>query len=148
MSLISAMITANEAAFESPDCFHYTNLQEFNSYVDGMEATDYPVNIVLPYKITSTYRPPFSFDTAIIRGYVVRRIEEDTNDWRTIDVEFKYISEMRELARQFIKEMLLQDLVDNKRDAASTMDPEYMFLHPHLFGVLYTLNLPVMQKLC
>lgn len=148
MTLLQAVQEANELAFALPDRLAFANLTEFNSFVDSFTFPEYPINLVIPFTVNSEFIPPFTKDTAIIRGYMLTRIEQDTNDWRSPEIETLYIQPMRDLVKQFVKNLLLTEVIDNSRNATLSMSPEYMFLHPHLFGVMYSINLPVIQKVC
>lgn len=127
----------------------FANLQEFNAFHDSFQFEDWPRNVVVPPGITGTFNGIKGAEVLILRGWVLRRINEDTNDWRSVQIEELYTSPMRELARKFIRRMLDSEIVDTERDAATyRIDPEYMFLHSHLFGVSYQASIPIMKNVC
>lgn len=128
----------------------FANLQEFNAFMDSFNFEDWPRNVVVPPVVNGTFNGIRSRETLILRGWVLRRIPEDTNDWRSVKLEPDYIEPMRILARKFIRRMLDQnDLIDPERDEATyTITPEYMFLTKHLFGVSYQAQIPIMKNVC
>ena len=128
----------------------FANLQEFNAFMDSFTFEDWPRNIIVPPVINGTFDGIRGRETLILRGWVLRRINEDTNDWRSVKLEPDYIEPMRILARKFIRRMLDQnDLIDPERDESTyTITPEYMFLNQHLFGVSYQAQIPIMKNVC
>ena len=127
----------------------FANLQEFNSFMDSFNFEDWPRNIVVPPVVNGTFNGIKAAETLVLRGWVLRRISEDTNDWRSVLLEPDYISPMRDFARKFIRRMLDSEIVDPSRDPATyTITPEYMFLNQHLFGVSYQAQIPIMKNVC
>ena len=127
----------------------FANLQEFNSFMDSFNFEDWPRNIVVPPVVNGTFNGIKAAETLVLRGWVLRRISEDTNDWRSVLLEPDYISPMRDFARKFIRRMLDSEIVDPSRDPATyTITPEYMFLNQHLFGVSYQAQIPITKNVC
>jgi hypothetical protein len=127
----------------------FANLQEFNAFMDSFNFEDWPRNVVVPPVVNGTFNGIKAAETLVLRGWVLRRIPEDTNDWRSVQLEPDYISPMRDFARKFVRKMLDSDIVDPSRDPASyTITPEYMFLNQHLFGVSYQAQIPIMKNVC
>ena len=127
----------------------FANLQEFNSFMDSFNFEDWPRNIVVPPVVNGTFNGIKAAETLVLRGWVLRRISEDTNDWRSVLLEPDYISPMRDFARKFIRRMLDSEIVDPSRDPATyTITPEYMFLNQHLFGVSYQAQIPIIKNVC
>lgn len=129
----------------------YANLQEFNSFLDSINVAQYPLNLVVPIDLDGTFLNNRFKDTLTIQGWVLTRISEDTNDWRSIELEDTYINPMRALARTFLIK-LVNDAnigVDPEQETVRySIKPEYMFMHAHLFGVSYRMNLPVTGNVC
>lgn len=127
----------------------FANLQEFNAFMDSFTFLEYPRNVVVPYKLTGTFKGSLKKKFIRIQGWSLTRIVEDTNDWRSVLLEPQYIQPMRELAEKFILNVIDSDLTDPEmNDVQYSIDPEYMFLSSHLFGVSYTLNWPVTEFVC
>jgi hypothetical protein len=127
----------------------FANLTEFNSFMDGFNFNDWPQNVLVPYDINGTILNNRKKRILVLTGWVLTRITEDTNDWRSVKLEEKYIQPMRELAEKFITQLLNQDMVDPEVEAVSySVKREYMFLNNHAFGVSYTINLPITAKIC
>ena len=117
--------------------------------MDSFTFSDWPRNIVVPPVINGVFRGIKGAETLVLRGWVLRRIPQDTNDWRSVKLEPDYIDPMRVLARKFIRRMLDSEIVDTDREEASyTITPEYMFLNQHLFGVSYQAQIPIMKNAC
>jgi hypothetical protein len=149
MTILEAIKQANTAA-EIPN-FSFANLQSFNSFhVDSFNYEDWPRNVVAPFTIQGTFDGgPHTSETLIIEGFIVRRINQDTNDWRHESVEPDFIEPMRVMARKFIRKLLDSDIVDPQRNAAGyTIQAEYMLLNSHLFGVGYRAQIPIMKNVC
>ena len=127
----------------------FANLQELNSFLDSFNFQDYPRNVIVPFTVNGTVKNNRLKEVLPIRGWVLRRIAQDTNDFRSVKIEPEYIDPMRVLARAFIKELLASDLVDAEvEDVTYTITAEYMFLSAHLFGVSYQINWPITGKIC
>lgn len=128
----------------------FANLQEFNAFMDSFTFDEYPRNIIVPYnltgRITSQGRKR---KTLTIQGWGLTRISQDTNDWRSVALEPVYMIPMRDMVERFIVSLANADFVDPEtEDIQYTIRPEYMFLPAHLFGVSYTVSLPVTGKIC
>jgi len=147
MSILEAIQLANtEAGIRG---LHYANLQEFNAFMDSFNFEDWPGNIVVPPVVNGTFNGIKAAETLVLRGWVLKRIPEDTNDWRSVKLEPDHISPMRDLARKFVRRMLDSGIVDVERDPVTySITPEYMFLSSHLFGVSYQAQIPIMQNVC
>lgn len=128
----------------------FANLQEFNAFhVDSFNYEDWPRNVVVPFDINGNFDGIRAVETLVLRGWVLRRIPEDTNDWRSVQVEPLYIEPMRVLARKFIRRVLDSEIIDAEREQATyTLRAEYMFLSSHLFGVSYQAQIPIMKNVC
>lgn len=127
----------------------FANLQEFNAFMDSFTFNDWPRNIVVPPDIDGTFDGIRAGETLILRGWILRRINEDTNDWRSVKLEPDYIEPMRVLARKFIRRMLDSGIIDPQREEARySIKAEYMFLSKHLFGVSYQASIPIMKNVC
>jgi len=127
----------------------FANLQEFNAFMDSFQFEDWPRNIVVPPVVNGVFDGIRGGETLILRGWVLRRISEDTNDWRSVKLEPDYIEPMRVLARKFIRRMLDSEIVDAEReDVSYSITPEYMFLPAHLFGVSYQAQIPIFKNVC
>ena len=147
MSILEAIELANtDAGIRG---LSFANLQEFNAFMDSFNFEDWPRNIVVPPVVNGTFNGIKAAETLVLRGWVLKRIPEDTNDWRSVKLEPDYISPMRDFARKFIRRMLDSGIVDVERDPVTySITPEYMFLSSHLFGVSYQAQIPIMKNVC
>lgn len=151
MTILEAIQEANTAAGVASGSLAFASLQEFNSFMDSFEFSDYPVNVVVPVplagRITMTaYRIK---DVATISGWMLTRIAQDTNNFRSVAIEPTYIAPMRTLAKKFIVALCNTDIIDTEVEEVSyTITPEYQFLSAHLFGVSYSVSLPVLARVC
>lgn len=150
MTLLEAIQEANTAAGIDAGSLAFAQLQEFNSFMDSFEFDDYPVNVVVPIEINGVITEPYRIkDVAVIQGWMLTRIAQDTNDYRSVQIEPTYINPMRILAKKFMVALLNTDIIDPEVSNVSySIMPEYQFLNAHLFGVSYRINLPVHSRVC
>lgn len=147
MSILEELQEASKAAKVKDMSF--ANLQEFNSFMDSFTFLEYPRNIVVPFSLNGTFAANRVKDVIPLQGWMLTRIKEDTNDWRSVKLEPDYIAPMRSLARKFLIHVLNSDLTDPEvPNVTYSITPEYMFLSSHLFGVSYRMNWPVHSRLC
>jgi hypothetical protein len=127
----------------------FANLQEFNAFKQSFEFSDWPRNIVVPPVVNGEFRNNRVKQTLVLRGWVLTRIAQDTDDWRSVQLEPAYIDPMRQNAIKFLRKMLNTDIVDPEREIVTfTVTPEYMFLDNHVFGVSYSCNVPLVDHVC
>lgn len=75
---------------------------------------------------------------------MVTRINQDTNDYRSVKIEPDYIAPMRAAARTFLRKLTESDLTNPEvGDISYRIGSEYQWLSTHLFGVFYTMRWPV-----
>lgn len=147
MTILDALTEANTAA--GIKTFSFANLQEFNSFIDSFKALDYPINVIVPIPLNGNILPSRTKDNLSIQGWMITRINEDTNNYRSAKIEDDYIHPMRKLAKKFLVKLSETDIVDPEVDnIAYSIRPEYMFLATHVFGVSYTCTLPINSKIC
>lgn len=153
MTILEAIQEANDTA--KIRTLAFANIQEFQSFMDSFTFNDYPVNIVIPPSITGTRTSNRNKIVFAIQGWVLQRIPEDTNDYRSIKIQETYMAPMQTLATKFINALLKtgeddgEDFVDPEVEEVSwTIRPEYAFLPDHLFGCSYTVNLPSTTTIC
>lgn len=147
MTVIEILKSAtDEAGFKG---LSFANLQEFNSFMDSFNFNDYPRNVIVPYPLNGTLKDNRKKKVIPLQGWALLRIAEDTNDWRSINLEVDYIQPMRVLVEKFVTKLAESDITDPEiEDITYSIRPEYMFLSSHLFGVSYTINWPVGSKYC
>ncbi len=129
----------------------FANLQEFQSFMDSFTFQEWPVNVLVPFTVNGNTNMNTGIRKATVplQGWVLTRVSEDPNDYRSKAFEEKYLNPMRTLAKKFIKNLLDTDIID--RDVNNVTDsivPEYMFLNAHTFGVSYTINLAIRDNVC
>ena len=149
MTILEAIEEANREA--GIDYFSIANIKEFQSFMDSFEYAEYPRNIVVPFTLSGNYNTNTfnNKSTVNIQGWIIQRIQEDTNDWRTAEVEVNYLEPLRTLAKGFLGKLVQTEIVDSEvQNISFNIRPEYAFLNAHLFGVGYTINLPIVQNVC
>jgi len=147
MTLLAAIQGANNNA--AIPTLAFASLQEFNSFMDSFSYSQYPVNVVVPWTSNGTTLNGRRKAVVPLQGWVLRRVSEDTNNWRSIAVESAYLDPMRVLAIRFIRNLLDEDIIDPEVESVTdVIRPEYAFLSAGLFGVSYTVNLPINQTVC
>lgn len=147
MSIIETLDDASKTAgFKG---LSFANLQEFNAFHDSFNFLDYPRNVIVPYNTNGVVTTNRKKKVILLQGWALTRISQDTNDWRSVNLEKDYIQPMRVLTEKFIMQVINSDVTDPEvQDIAYTIRPEYMFLNSHLFGVSFTLNWPTKGNLC
>lgn len=147
MTIKEALQAANDVT--TAKVFAFADIREFNSFQNSFEDLEYPINVVIPVQVSGNVVGNRYKETALIQGWFLTRIHDHTNDYRSAEIEDVYINPMRENARKFLQELRRQDIYDSEVEEVShTIIPEYMFLANHLFGVSYTINLPITGKVC
>lgn len=127
----------------------FANIREFNAFMDSFNYDDYPVNIVVPFTSNGTTLNGRRKAIIPLQGWVLRRIPEEPLDVRSVSAEHDYIAPMRAKAVKFIAKLLETDVIDPEVDGVTdTIRSEYAFLANHLFGVSYTVNVPVVESVC
>lgn len=145
MTLLQALEDANSAV-KGIKGLTFANIQEFNSFVDSFKFPDWPRNIVVPIVLDGTFKEgdarPHEFIN--LQGWMVTRINQDTNDYRSAKIEPDYIAPMRAAARLFLTKLVESDLTNPEvKDISYRIGSEYQWLSTHLFGVFYTMRWPV-----
>jgi len=147
MTVLEALEEANN--IQGIKGLSFASLQEFNSFKDSFNYLDWARNIVVPIALTGTIEPHRTAEILIIQGWMLTRINQDTNDFRSVKIEDDYIDQMRKAARKFILNLVESDLTNPQvANIGYRITPEYQFLDAHLFGVSYSLQWPVNGKLC
>lgn len=147
MTILEALTEANDTAKIRTMAF--ANIAEFNSFQDSFTFQDYPANVIVPPSISGTRTNNRNKAVVALQGWVIQRIPEDTDNYRSIKIEETYMKPMREKAIKFINALLDTDIIDPEVENISwTVRPEYMWLPNHLFGVSYTVNIPINTIVC
>src|SRR5688572_17267730 len=86
----------------------FANLQEFQSFMDSFTFQEWPVNVLVPFTVNGTTNMDNGIRNAIVvlQGWVLTRVSEDPNDYRSLAFESKYLNPMRTLAKKFIKQVI------------------------------------------
>ncbi len=149
MTILEAIEESNaEAGIRT---LSFAQLQEFNSFLDSFTFQEFPVNVVVPFSVSGNLLQSEIAvkQTLALSGWVLTRIKLDTNDYRSKQIEIDYMQPMRLLAKKFLLALRATDIVDPEvQSIAYTIRPEYAFLNAHLFGCSYTINLPIISRVC
>lgn len=149
MTILEAIEAANEET--GIRTLSFAQLQEFNSFLDSFTFEEYPIHVMVPFTISGNLiqEERTVKQTLALSGWVLTRISEDTNDFRSRQVEIDYTAPMRLLAKKFLISLRSQDIVDPEVSSIPyTIRPEYQLFHAHLFGCSYTINLPIISRVC
>jgi hypothetical protein len=147
VTILEAIQEANTATKNKG--LSFANLQEFNAFHDSFTHLEYPRNVVVPFAFNGTFLSNRSADIIVLQGWMLTRLKQDTNDWRSVDLEIDYIAPMRAMARKFLINVVNSDLTNPEvTNVTYSIRPEYMFLSSHLFGVSYQMNWPINSKFC
>jgi hypothetical protein len=127
----------------------YADIREFQTFLSSFEYENYPVNIVVPVSENFEFLNNRLKTVLPIEGWILTRIESDTYNFRSIDIEKEYLEEMRRQAKKFVWALINSEIVDPEvEEITGTIQPVYQFTQQHLFGVSYTINLPVVSGVC
>jgi hypothetical protein len=127
----------------------YADLREFQTFIKSFDFESYPVNIVVPIEENFDFLNNRLKTVIPIQGWILTRIESDTYNFRSIDIEKDYLQEMRKQAKKFVWSLINSDIVDPEvEEISGTIQPVYQFTQQHLFGVSYTVNLPIVSGVC
>lgn len=150
MTLLQAIQSANTATgYDSDQLRFVATEQEFNSYIDGIGYSSMPYNVVLAPTFSGARTSSRNVATVNITGFFFRRIAEDTNDFRSIEIEDTIMQPIRAAALKFINALLDTDIIDPEVDrVAWRLEPRYQSLATHYFGYYYTVTLPVTETVC
>jgi len=127
---------------------HYARIEEFNIFKNSMVSTDYPTNVVVPIPESGNLIGNRTKSVLQLQGWVLSLLPGDANLMSTEEVE-KYLGPLRNEARKFLNALTYAKIVDPEvQNIVYTIKPEYNFLDMLLFGVSYTINLPVKFPPC
>jgi hypothetical protein len=148
MSILDAIREANQKT-EGIETFLFARIDEKNAFFSSFDSAKYPLNLIIPFPINFRIDPPLFRATVPIQGWIVRRLDMESIDFRSDQVEEEYLAPMRKIAKQFINHLVNSDIVDiDVEEVTGTILPEYRIMNDSLFGVSYTLNLPIISKVC
>jgi hypothetical protein len=147
ITIVDCLEEANEAAHIKS--FSFANIAEFNAFIESFNFSDFPANVVVPFTINGVFTNNRTKQVVPLQGWVLKRIDDDTVNVRTAKAERDHIQPMREKAISFLRAILDTDMIDPEVENVSyTVRAEYAFLNQRLFGVSYTMNVPVMENIC
>lgn len=127
----------------------FAQIDEFQKFMDSFNELDYPANVLVPFEATTAVTGARKQTTIPLAGWLVRRIETETVDFRSAEVEDQYLEPMRRLANKFLTKLINSEVTDETVATVSfRIKPEYAFLSHHLFGISYTMNWPIGLNAC
>lgn len=149
MTILEAATQANtEAGIRT---LSFANLQEFQAFMDSFNFVEYPINVLVPFTVNGTTNMNTGIRKAVvpIQGWVLTRVSEEPEDYRSKAFEEKYLNPMRTLAKKFLKNFYNTEIIDPETTSITdSIRPEYLFLNVKTFGVSYTANVPVKDNVC
>jgi hypothetical protein len=149
MTVLQVLEQANTSAGIATE-LQFADIREFNSFVDSFNFEDFPVNILVPYSDNGQWgKNGVRRGTLKLQGWMLTRVTEDPNNYRSKAMEENYLADMRHLAKVFIQAVINSDIVDPEANTLrDNIRPEYMFLNMHTFGVYYEIDLPIKEFIC
>jgi hypothetical protein len=149
-SLIETIDQASkDAGFRSFVYADFETEQEFQAVIDKFKFEEYPLLLIPPFQSNGTWLNGRRKGVLQIRGWALKRLKQDTNQYRSKDLEVSTIQPMKTLAKKFIKEMIASDVYDPMVTTVSdTIRGSYQFTNTHLFGAYFTVNLPIIESVC
>lgn len=148
MTILEALQEATEKA--GIPTFSFANLREFNAFMESFRFDQYPVNVVVPYTENGQWVNGRRKSVIPLQGWVLKPTPYDgIEDIRTAGAHKEYIEPMKKKAIAFIKHLLNTEIIDPEVvTPTDVISPEYAFLSQHVFGVSYTINLPIVKGVC
>lgn len=126
----------------------YCKIDEFNSFLQSFTINEFPVNVVVPVNENGVNLGNQVKGTYNIEGWILVMVPEDANLISTRAVE-EFLSPLRKQARSFITALCNSNMVDPEvKGVPYNIQPEYRFLSMLLFGVSYSVKLPVKFSPC
>lgn len=153
MTIFEAIECANKSVNGIRN-FRFAQITEFNSYVDSFKFEDWPIHILVPFIITGVPSQPGGriVKTVQVDGFFMKRIPEDTNNWRSPKIEQEHIQPMRKLCEDYLIALIRTDDVQMINREAQlqpwTIRPEFMFTAQHALGVSYSVLIPIVDAAC
>lgn len=148
MTILQALKDANKQAGILTE-LKLANIQEFQSFMNSFRFEQYPINIIVPYSTNGQDTGPQRKATLVLEGWILTQIHGDPNDYRSMELEQKYIAPMRKLAIKFLRSFYKSDVIDAEAKVITdTISPEYQFLNSLTFGVSYKANVPIVESAC
>jgi|SRR6478609_153886 hypothetical protein len=127
----------------------YARIENFNAFKNSFVTQDYPVNVVVPIPESGTNTGNQLKTVLQIQGWILTLIPDDVAASMDDEKAEEYIGPLRIQARKFLNGLGYIKIVDPEvRNIVHTIKPEYAFLDMLLFGVSYTINLPVKFPPC
>lgn len=150
MSLIQTIDKASvDAGIRSFVYADFETEQEFQAIIDKFKAEEFPLLLIPPFQSNGTWTNSRRKGVLQLRGWVVTRIKQDTNNYRSRELEINTIEPMKKLAKKFIKNMIASDIYDPTGTAVTdTIRGSYQFTNKHLFGAYFTANIPIIESVC
>lgn len=148
MTILEALTEAHTSTGIATDLV-FAELQEFNSFIDSFKHPHYPINVVVPVTLDGTFTNNRAQESILVQGWILTRLSQDTNNYRSKAIEDTYINPMRILARRFLLNLIDSDISDAQvEDVSYSITPEYKFLSVHVFGVSYNSRIPIISNIC
>lgn len=122
---------------------------ELQAAIESFKFAEYPLLIIPPFQSNGTWTNGRRKGVLQLRGWVVTRINEDTNNYRSRSLEISTIQPMKALAMKFIKKFLASDVVDPLvPTTGDTIRGTYQFTNKHLFGAAFTVSPTIVETVC
>jgi len=152
-TLLSAVEFSHAQAGMKPDSFKFAKLDEFNSFIESFNFNDFPAHLTMPWSTKLVWLNGRIKTVANMQGWIFMRIPVDANEFRSRKVEELYLQPMRNIAKDFFRNLLDEYVIDqgtSQPDGAPvniSIDPEYAFLSSQLFGVSYSATIPIIKSI-
>lgn len=150
ISLIETLDQASkDAGFRSFVYADFETENEFQAAIDKFKFEEYPLLLIPPFQSNGTWTSGRRKGILQVRGWALKRIKENTVNYRSRALEADTIEPMKVLARKFIKQMIVSDVYDPMvTTIQDTIRGSYQFTNKHLFGAYFTVNIPIVESVC
>ena len=148
MTLLEA-ITEVKDSMTDIKSFHYADQFEINMLTDKFLESKYPFMLVLPFDVADVPRKSGALHgTVNLDIYFLTKVEAQTQDYVTSDVETEVMTTLRLLARRFAHKLNEHDIIDPEGEGITqrTYTPQYGLYDAHTFGIQLTMAVPIAER--
>lgn len=125
----------------------FVKIDEFQAFLDSFNFDEFPVNVIVPFTNNGNRTDSRRKATVPLQGWMLVEIDDDTINVRTAKAYHDYVEPMTNLAIKFLTRLLEQDIIDAEvSNVTDSITPTFAFLSKRLFGVQYTMNIPIMEN--
>lgn len=128
----------------------YQNLpwQGIESVIESYRAEEFPLMIIEQITNNGTYSSTTGMRDAVIplTGFVVTRLKEDTVQYRMQKIEAGIVRPMGKIFKDFTRKIIASGIINPAGTVTDSFTGAYQVTNQHLFGVSFTISLPIIDS--